>query len=206
LLPATDFLKSASVVHQDTELKLVSEEIGHGVFATHFIPKGTIVWVRDDLDRVFTPAQAAAMEPVYQQILEKYSFVDSRGNIILCWDHSRFFNHSCNANCMSAGYDFEIAVRDIQVGEELTDDYGTLNLRENFGCLCRHPECRKEIRPDDLRYFAPHWDKKVSEAFHQIPKVAQPLWYLIKEKAEVEQALQNPAMLRSIYCHYAPAA
>lgn len=194
------------MVHPDTKLQLVSEEIGHGVFATHFIPKGTIVWVRDDLDQVFTPERAAAMEPVYQQILEKYSFVDSRGNIILCWDHSRFFNHSCAANCMSAGYDFEIATRDIQVGEELTDDYGTLNLRENFGCLCRHPECRKQIRPDDLEHFAPHWDKKVSEAFFQIPHVKQPLWYLLKEKQEVEQALKNPALLRSIYCHYAPAA
>ncbi len=200
------FLKSASVVHPDTQLKLVSEEIGHGVFATHFIPKGTIVWVRDDLDQVFTPAEAAAMAPIYQEILEKYSFVDSRGDIILCWDHSRFFNHACNANCMSAGYDFEIAVRDIQAGEELTDDYGTLNLRENFGCLCSHSECRKEIRPDDLERFAPHWDKQVSEAFFQIPKLKQPLWHLLKEKQEVEQALKDPALLRSIYCHYAPAA
>jgi hypothetical protein len=206
LLPGGLFPKSASVVHPDTELKLVSEAIGHGVFATRFIPKGTIVWVRDDLDRVFTPEQAAALEPVYQEILEKYSFVDSRGHIILCWDHSRFFNHSCHANCMSAGYDFEIAVRDIQAGEELTDDYGTLNLRENFGCLCSHSACRKEIRPDDLERFAPHWDKQVSEAFFQIPQVKQPLWHLLKEKQDVEQALQNPALLRSIYCHYAPAA
>ncbi|MCD6051066.1 MAG: protein-lysine N-methyltransferase [Verrucomicrobia bacterium] len=194
------------MVHPDTQLKLVSEEIGHGVFATHFIPKGTIVWVRDDLDQVFTPEEVATMAPIYQEILEKYSFVDSRGDIILCWDHSRFFNHACNANCMSAGYDFEIAVRDIQAGEELTDDYGTLNLRENFGCLCNHSECRKEIRPDDLERFAPHWDKQVSEAFFQIPKLKQPLWHLLKEKQEVEQALKDPALLRSIYCHYAPAA
>lgn len=194
------------MVHPDTELKLVSEEIGHGVFATRPIPKGTIVWVRDDLDQVFTPEQVTGMSPFYQQILDKYSFVDARGDIILCWDHSRFFNHSCNANCMSAGYEFEIAVRDIAAGEELTDDYGTLNLRENFGCLCRHPECRKEIRPDDLANFAAKWDKYVSDAFALIPKVQQPLWHLVREKKEVEQAVQNPSLLRSIYCHYAPAA
>lgn len=107
---------------------------------------------------------------------------------------------------MSAGYDFEIAVRDIQAGEELTDDYGTLNLRENFPCLCRQPGCRGEIRPDDLLRFASVWDEKVKEAFVRIPAVAQPLWAILKEKTEVELALKQPEKLRSINSHYAPAA
>lgn len=194
------------MVHPDTELRLVNDVIGHGVFATRFIPKGTIVWVRDDLDQQFTPAEVNAMAPVYQQILEKYSFVDARGMIILCWDHSRFFNHSCEANCMSAGYDFEIAVRDIQAGEELTDDYGTLNIRENFHCCCSKPECRKQVGPGDFARFAATWDAKVREAFFHIPSVAQPLWHLVKEQQDVQHALSNPAMLRSILTHYAPAA
>lgn len=37
-------------------------------------------------------------------------------------------NHSCEAPCLGSGYEFEIAVRALLPGEELTDDYGTHQL------------------------------------------------------------------------------
>ena len=40
------------MLHPHTELKFVSPDIGYGVFASSFIPKGTITWVKDELDRV----------------------------------------------------------------------------------------------------------------------------------------------------------
>src|SRR5437762_3182880 len=112
------------MVHPNTELRYINDTMGWGVFATRLISKGTIIWVRDDLDQAFAPEEVKRMEPIYQKILEDYSFVDSQGMIVLCWDHSRFFNHSCVANCLSAAYEFELAIRDINAGEELTDDYG----------------------------------------------------------------------------------
>lgn len=39
-------------MHPDTEIRHLSEEVGVGVFATKLIPKGTIVWIKDELDIV----------------------------------------------------------------------------------------------------------------------------------------------------------
>jgi hypothetical protein len=37
------------MIHPWTELRFINDSIGYGVFATQFIPKGTIVWALDDL-------------------------------------------------------------------------------------------------------------------------------------------------------------
>ncbi|HYC57265.1 MAG TPA: SET domain-containing protein [Candidatus Binatia bacterium] len=190
------------MVHPDTELRLISARIGFGVVATALIPRGTITWIRDRLDQSFTPEQVSALPGPYQQILDKYAFVDSNGTSILCWDHSRFFNHSCNPNCLSAGYDFELAVRDILPGEELTDDYATLNLTHPFECACEFAQCRGTVQPDDMERLADHWDRVVAEAFPFIGRVEQPLWTLFEEKLEVESALRDPSSLRSIRKNY----
>src|ERR1041385_4174081 len=85
------------MLHPHTELRHVGEVIGYGVFATRRIPKGTITWVRDDLDQTFKPEDLAQFAPEYQQLLEKYSFIDRSGNAVLCWDLARYINHSCDA-------------------------------------------------------------------------------------------------------------
>lgn len=193
------------MIHPNTELRWVNEIIGIGVFATALIPQGTITWVRDDLDQTFTADDVARLGLPYRQILEKYSFVDAKGMIVLCWDHSRFVNHSCDANCLSAGYDFELAIRDIHPNEELTDDYGTLNLNAPFQCACPSPRCRKQIHPDDMNQFSERWDALVRPVFPLIPQVAQPLWPLLKEKTDVELVLKYPERLRSVRYNYSPA-
>lgn len=192
------------MVHPHTELRFVSPIIGYGVFATSFIPKGTIVWVRDDLDQTFTQGQVDAMEPHYRSILDKYAYIGYRGMHVLCWDHSRFFNHSCNATCMCCGFDFEIAVRDIFEGEQLTDDYGTLNLREPFPCACGEADCRRFVHPDDMERWHRAWDEKVRAVFPLIPQVVQPLWHLVRDQVEVEATLREPETLRSSLMHYVP--
>lgn len=192
------------MIHPDTELLFVSKTIGYGVFATRFIPRGTITWVRDDLDQTFTCDQVAGMGEPYQKVLEKYSFVDAKGRMVLCWDHSRYINHSCEANCLSAGYDFEIAIRDIQPGDELTDDYGSLNLRTPFLCACESRYCRNTIAPDDMEQLAIRWDASVRLVFPLIPQLAQPLWPFLREKEDVEMALRDPNLLRSIKFNYSP--
>ncbi|MGE3312123.1 MAG: SET domain-containing protein [Limisphaerales bacterium] len=192
------------MIHPDTELRLVNEHIGFGVFATRFIPRGTITWARDELDQAFTEGEVAAMAPAYRRILDKYCFVDAYGQHVLCWDHSRFFNHSCNANCLGAGYEFEIAVRDIAPGEELTDDYGTLNIREAFQCACGSPNCRRQVFPDDMERFAGDWDRLVEAVFHLIPTVPQPLWAFVREQDRIAEAVLNPLRLVSIRRNYVP--
>lgn len=167
------------MIHPDTELKFINNEIGYGVVATKFIPKGTITWSLDKLDRIFTPLEIIDMDEIYKNIISKYTFRDKCGNFILCWDNGRYVNHSFRSNCITTAYEFELAVRDIHVGEELTDDYGYLNVTEPFDCLPEKWSRRKRVNPDDPIYYHKNWDKKLRSAFKEFRNVQQPLKELI---------------------------
>src|SRR5580765_2184717 len=192
------------MLHPHTELRHVSKLIGYGVFATQLIPKGTVTWVRDDLDQTFTANEILTFRPEYQDLLDKYSFIDRLGNAVLCWDLARYMNHSCDANCLGAGYEFEIAVRDIRPGEELTDDYGMLNLTDLFRCLCQHERCRKFIRPDDLARFWEDCDDKLLSVFPLIKILEQPLAPFLRNIAEIEEVTAAPVNMRSCRYNYYP--
>lgn len=167
------------MIHPHTEIKFISEHVGYGVVATRFIPQGTITWVLDELDREFTPEQVLGFDQPVQDILDIYCFRNKVGNYVLCWDHGRFVNHSFNSNCLSTAYDFEIAIRDIEVGEQLTDDYGYLNINQPFRGLDEGTK-RKIVYPDDLLKYHKKWDKQIEKAFPKITKVTQPLRPIIK--------------------------
>jgi hypothetical protein len=190
------------MIHPDTELRFVDERVGYGVFAKRDIPRGTITWVRDDLDQAFTAEQIRLMREPYQHILGKYGYVDRHGKTILCWDLARFMNHSCAATCLSAGYDFEVAVRTVRAGEELTDDYSMLNLESSFACACTHSRCRGRIHPDDNLRGADRWDDLLRESFPLIQMVEQPLWWLVNEKEDVVRASSDVSQMRSCRLHF----
>ena len=143
--------------------------------ATKLIPKGTITWAMDKLDQVLTPHYVASLGLLYAEILAKYTFRDHLGNFVLCWDHGRFMNHSFQPSCITTAYDFELAVRDIHPGEELTDDYGALNLSEPFYCLVEKGSKRRVVKPDDPTRCYRGWDRKLRSAFRQFCRVDQPL-------------------------------
>jgi uncharacterized protein len=193
-----------SMIHPDTELRYVNDVIGYGVFATRHIPRGTITWVRDELDQAFSPDHVLRMSDLLKQVLDKYAYLDRRGDMILCWDNARYMNHSCEATCLSAGYDFEVAVRDVRPGEELTDDYGTLNLETSFNCACSLQTCRGEIEPEDSVRYVDRWDELLREAFPSIRRVVQPLWSAVSErdKADVLVATADISRMRSCRYHH----
>jgi hypothetical protein len=169
------------MIHPDTELRFISPEIGHGVVATKFIPAGTITWVLDKLDREFSPAEFDKMEPLYQNILDIYTFRNNKGNFVLCWDNGRYVNHSFRSNCLTTAYDFEIAIRDIHPGEQLTDDYGYLNITEPFEGVDEGTE-RKVVYPDDLVRYHEIWDDQIAKVFDRIVLLDQPLLPLLDQK------------------------
>lgn len=193
------------MIHPHTELRFISERIGYGVVATQFIPKGTITWALDKLDRIFTPPQVKAMDPLYQQVLDTYTYRNAEGNYILCWDNARFINHSSISNCITTAYEFEIAVRDILPGEQLTDDYGYLNLEEPFEAEPEKGTDRTTIYPDDLIRYHYDWDEQLLSAFPFLPQVAQPLFNIL-EPALREKALRIAAgeekMSSILSCYY----
>lgn len=169
------------MIHPKTELRFISNDVGYGVVATERIPAGTITWALDQLDREFTPAKIKKMNSLYQNILETYCYRNKKGNYVLCWDNGRFVNHSFKSNCISTAYDFEIAVRDIQPGEELTDDYGYLNVSAPFKGIDEGTR-RKIVYPNDLLKHYAAWDKLLIKNFSKILEVNQPLKSLISDK------------------------
>lgn len=191
------------MIHPKTELKFISEEVGYGVVATEFILAGTITWVLDELDREFTSEDVNKFEPFYKDILNTYSFRNNKGNFVLCWDNGRFVNHSFNSNCLTTAYDFEIAVRDIHPGEQLTDDYGYLNVSEPFRGIDEGTK-RKIVYPNDLVKYHKVWDKKISNVFDNILKLEQPLRLLIKDKLwlKIENITKGQEPMDSILKNY----
>jgi len=187
------------MIHPKTALKFISPQIGYGVVATEFIPAGTITWALDDLDREFTPQQVAAMGDAYKKILDTYCYRNNKGNLILCWDFGRYVNHSFNSNCISTAYDFEIAIRDIQIGEQLTDDYGYLNIQEPFRAMDEGTE-RKIVYPDDLLNYAKVWDAKLLSVFNRITTLKQPLLEFLSKEVilEVEAIIRGEKEMASI--------
>lgn len=189
------------MIHPDAELRLISAGIGHGVVATRPIPVGTITWVLDDLDQVIGQARMGALAPALQAAIDTYAYVDATGARILCWDHGRFGNHSCSPSTVAPGYGFDLAVRDIAAGEELTNDYATLNLDRPFTCLCATPACRREIRPADFADGVDRFDALVAAAFPRLRSVPQPLWDLVREQDAVLAALAGQEPIASCRVH-----
>ena len=168
------------MIHPHTELAFISKEVGYGVVATEFIPAGTITWVLDKLDREFSPFEIQSMDSIYQEILDTYTFRNNQGNFVLCWDNGKYVNHSFNSNCLTTAYDFELAIRDIHVGEQITDDYGYLNLLRPFKAVDEGTR-RKSVYPDDLLKYYRVWDKKLLKVFGKITLIDQPLRQLLSD-------------------------
>ncbi len=191
------------MIHPHTELRFINETVGNGVVATKLIPKGTITWVMDPLDREFTKEQYQQLDSQFRDILDTYTFRNNKGNYILCWDHGRFVNHSFKSNCLTTAYDFEIAIRDIQPGEELTDDYGYLNISEPFEAADEGTH-RKVVYPDDLLNFHKDWDAQIASVFFLLESVQQPLSRFLTDstKARIEKVLKKETELASILENY----
>ena len=195
------------MLHPHTEVRLIDERIGHGVFATRLIPRGTAVWVRDKFDRVYTEAEVRELEPVYQEILEKYCFRDREGSWVFCWDITRFINHSFCPTCIATPYGFEIAVVDIEPGRQITNDYGFFNIIEPFECFPEAGCDRTMVMPDDILRYGEEWDRQLASAFRSFNLVDQPLDFLVDPAvlAKVRRIAAGAEKLDSIRsCYYDP--
>lgn len=195
-----------TLIHPGVCLRHINDTVGHGLIAVERIPIGTITWCLDPLDIQLTAAEATALGPMYAPTLDRYTWTDREGQRVLCWDAGRFMNHSCRPTSMSPGLSFEVAIRDIEVGEELVCDYATLNLEAPFECACGLPECRGTIEPTDFDRFAERWDVELRAIFPQILHVPQPLMGLLpsRERAMLEDLCAHPAKVPSVLTHRYP--
>lgn len=85
------------------------------------------------------------------------------------------FNHSCEPNLGFTGQIGLIAMRDIQVGEELTFDYAMSDggPYDEFDCDCGYPTCRHKVTGNDWAlpelwkkydgYFSPYLARRIEK-------------------------------------------
>jgi hypothetical protein len=161
--------------HPDVELRIVDPLVGRGLFATRAIPMGTVTWVFCALEQVLDPLGYSLLSAPYRSYLDKYSYATRSGERILCCDLGRYINHSCEPNTLTLrNAEIELAIRDIQPGEELTDDYGTFRT-EDMVCRCGQRSCRGVVRGDDWDRHGRRWSRAVERAAEQAVRVPQPL-------------------------------
>jgi hypothetical protein len=189
------------MIHPKTEIKFINDMVGYGVFASELIPEGTITYVKDSLEIIITQDSFAKYEPEMQAVIEKYSYMDQNGERIVSWDFAKYVNHCCNCNTMSTGYGFEMAIRDIHPGEQITDEYGIFNLDEDFPLLCDEKGCRKRVTPEDFDTFYGVWDERIKKAMDKFSKVPQPLLPLVDgiTRSELDNFLTDPSSYKSVY-------
>ena len=173
------------MLHPHTELRFINDTIGYGIFATHDIPKGTITYAKDALEIQITPEAYNQLAGDYKRISDKYSYIDENGIRIISWDHAKYMNHRCDCNSMSTGYGFEIAIRDIQKDEEVTDEYALFNLEEDMPVACGCDNCREVIRTDDIDRYHPEWDERIMQALQVFQQVEQPLLALLDHDTRI---------------------
>ncbi len=110
---------------------------GKGLFATTNIDAGeTIVIWRP---KVLTKDQASKL-PAEEQ--KRYLYADGE-NVLWMQPPERFMNHSCDPNTHVEDKS-DVALRDIEVGEEITSDYLDLES-EDFSCNCGAKNCRRPV-------------------------------------------------------------
>lgn len=102
---------------------------GLGLFAVHFIPRGTPVWkFQPGFDRAFAPEEFSALPPLAQAHTRWYAYLDpADGRRVLSGDQACFMNHSPTPNTGTPPEAtppvVTVALRDIAAGEEITCDY-----------------------------------------------------------------------------------
>ena len=86
-------------------------------------------------------------------------------------------NHSCNPNAGLSGQICLIAMRDINVGEEVCFDYAMSDSSDydEFECHCGAPNCRKKITGNDWKllelhkkyegYFIPYLQRRIQSLY-----------------------------------------
>jgi hypothetical protein len=90
-------------------------------------------------------------------------------------EHGDFINHSCDPNCGLLGATVVVAMRGIEVGEELTFDYAMSDGSDydEFDCLCGTSRCRGVVTGRDWRlpdlhamyegWFSPYLARRIAQ-------------------------------------------
>lgn len=111
-----------------------------GAFATKAFKKGetVVVW---DTSRALLQEEFAALPQE-----QKPYVANLGGKFILMYSPEKFINHSCEPNIAPVEKGRDVALRDIEMGEEILADYLERKGNETArACKCNSAGCKKLI-------------------------------------------------------------
>ncbi|HEY7174668.1 MAG TPA: SET domain-containing protein-lysine N-methyltransferase [Micromonosporaceae bacterium] len=154
-------------LHPEVEVRL-SPIDGRGLFARRRINAGSVVSrvggrlvTFAELQELLAAAMRDATHPYVDTIV-----VDEDAHLVLPPRRDNGYgNHSCDPNLWWIDAYTLAARRDIEVNEEVTNDYATSTGDETFsmGCSCGSPLCRRIVTGHDWRIpglqlrYGDHW-------------------------------------------------
>ena len=131
---------------------------GLGVFATEFIPRGTLVWVFNSVVDIKVPKNSLLGLPkhVIDRVQAHAEYFPADQCFILGTDGDYYMNHADMPNLLRGAEKNMFAASDILIGEELTCDYRTVKVlafdpdRQEEHNRSRCPENLNVTQMDDL--------------------------------------------------------
>jgi hypothetical protein len=159
----------SSYLSSKLEGRLKADESGNSIFALEPIKKGELIAVFGGV--------------VYEW--ETFIHLPDRERMLCLQVEDRHFlvprpigegdyvNHSCNPNAGLSGQIGLVAMRHIQIGEEVCFDYAMCDTMpyDEFNCLCGASTCRGRVGGNDWQrpelqkryagYFSPHVQRRI---------------------------------------------
>jgi hypothetical protein len=170
-------IEGASVIADLFEIKDTKDR-GKGLFAKDFIPKGTIVHFECSKCKTRTDEETNRLPENELEWVLDHEYRGPDGLLSdVCNKNILYMNHSCNSNILFHEDGFDVAVRDIKKGEEVTYDYRFFFGESDMECDCGEPNCAKVIEyihpvPVELKKF---WQRKLKRVMRLVNQVKQPL-------------------------------
>lgn len=120
------------------------------MYALRAFLAGDVVLRWDTSHRV-SREQAAS----YSQAADTYLHPFDASEFFVVKSPECFVNHSCSNNTIARNF-MDVAVRDIQPGDEITSNYETDGAGLSFTCHCGAPNCRGTIGKPSGESAPPH--------------------------------------------------
>ena len=175
----------SSYLSSKLEGRLKADKSGNSIFAIEPIKKGELVAVFGGVVYEWeTFIHLPEIERMLCLQVEDRHFLVPRPI-----GEGDYVNHSCNPNAGLSGQIGLVAMRDIQIGEEVCFDYAMCDTMpyDEFNCLCGATTCRHKVGGNDWQ--RPELQKRYAGFFS--PHVQRRIDAQKEERRAFEQAMRN---------------
>lgn len=160
---------------------------GLGLFASEFIPQGTVIWFPCKKCSYYPSHQLSLLSNADFQMLNELGYTTYDNGILLPCSNACYMNHSCDPNVLDYGLDFGVAVKDIKANDEICCDYHAWDTEEfEMVCKCNSKNCLGNISPRKCdSNIKRTWSSAVQTTLTKMKNIKQPLHNQLLECSDV---------------------